>query len=368
MRRSPRILDSLTGDITVKILDPIILELPKADVFGALLDGIDDPILGPLLDFTASYTSGILLGLVGPVLGPIVALVTNGIEAFDHLVEGEFESAFGALLSIPAAMANAFLNGGETLDLTPVLSLLSGVIDVEVPDGISIGLALGGLLSPGGSLLNALDVRGELDLGDIGLGQGIVSAVIPGQGPSAIGSLIGLSQAIAKAIGWSGSGNPLEDVDLFDGLPTPSAVENGPEQVPLVAGGPEVNSFTMSPKELVTNDVLSKSPAANKNPDPEPVSLTGVTEKPAKEEASEEEAPEETLKTEGQSEPDASASAGQAEDNTPTKTQHRFKRFKGSTGPAPVSATETGASVDNSDTTPKKRWHKKRNGGSNNSE
>ena len=101
------------------------------------------------------------------------------------------EAAFSDLIDIPAGMADAFLNGGQSLDLTPVLAALGPVLGVELPEGTKIGVAMGGLLSPGGSAFNALDITIEA------LGFPLT---IAGQGPGAIGSLIGLSKVIAAAI------------------------------------------------------------------------------------------------------------------------------------------------------------------------
>lgn len=181
-------------------------------VYGIILDGfpifgIDPivppdlkPLLEPILAFSTTYTSGILLGLVGPVIGPILALAANAGAIVANLTgeNPDFEAALETLVDTPARMVNAFLNGGETLDLTPVLQALP--IELTLLD--SIGITFGGLLSPGGSIFGALDI--------VALGGGIT---IPGQGPGAIGSFIDLTQAIARAIGWDGSGNPLEEED-----------------------------------------------------------------------------------------------------------------------------------------------------------
>jgi hypothetical protein len=175
------------------------------DVYPILLEGIP-PIfppavpaeLAPLIQFSTSYLSGVLLGLVGPVIAPVLALAASGGAIVDNLTgeAPDLEAAFNTLVNTPAAMADAFLNGGQSIDITPLLT----AVGVESPlPGLDFGarLVFGGLLSPGGSIFNAMSI----DLGD---GSGPI-----GVGPGAIGSLIGLSQAIAKAIGWDGVGNPL---------------------------------------------------------------------------------------------------------------------------------------------------------------
>ncbi|KUI35165.1 hypothetical protein AU195_09705 [Mycobacterium sp. IS-1496] len=168
----------------------------------ALLPGIVPALadLGPILDFSTTSLSGVLLGLVGPIIGPVLALAASGSAIFAELTSEtpDIGAAFNTLINTPAAVADAFLNGGQVLDLTPVLSALGPALGLDLPPGTEIGIAFGGLLSPGGSIFNALDIA----LGPIS---------IPGQGPGAIGSLINLSQAIARALGWDGTGNPLHE-------------------------------------------------------------------------------------------------------------------------------------------------------------
>lgn len=162
------------------------------------------PELQPLIDFSTTYTSGILLGLVGPVVGPVLALAASANAVLQNLTgeDPDLAAALNTLVNTPAAMVDAFLNGGQTLDLTPVLDALGLDLDpAPGTDVTDVGITFGGLLSPGGSIFNALEF-------DITI-AGIINVNIPGQGPGFIGSLIGLSQTIAKAIGWDGVGNPL---------------------------------------------------------------------------------------------------------------------------------------------------------------
>jgi len=168
---------------------PIVTEgLPELDI-PALLPAE----LQPLLNLTTTYLSGVLLGLVGPVVGPALELNASTQAIIGHLTgdNPDPEAAFSDLINIPAGVADAFLNGGQSLDLTPVLAALGPVLGVELPEGTKIGVAMGGVLSPGGSAFNALDITIEA------LGFPLT---ISGQGPGAIGSLIGLSRAIAAAI------------------------------------------------------------------------------------------------------------------------------------------------------------------------
>ncbi len=150
--------------------------------------------LQPLLNLTTTSLSGVLLGLVGPVVGPGLALGASTQAIIDDLTGDtpDPEAALNDLINIPAAMTGAFLNGGPVLDLTPVLSALGPVLGVELPEGTTIGVAMGGVLSPGGSIFDALDIG-------LPFGPGVV-LTISGNGPGAIGSLIDLSKVIADAI------------------------------------------------------------------------------------------------------------------------------------------------------------------------
>lgn len=65
---------------------------------------------------------------------------------------------------------------------------------------------LGGLLSPGGSLINALGFAASL--GDCGIVCATFDVPTTAVGPS--GSTIEMSQAIAEGLGWNGIGFPLE--------------------------------------------------------------------------------------------------------------------------------------------------------------
>ncbi len=161
------------------------------------------PALQPVLDFTTTYTSGALIGLVGPIIAPIIAFGNSLQAALTALTSGELVDAINEIINIPANMVNAFLNGGKVLDLTPVLK---NILPSEVT---SLGIMLGGLLSPGGSLFNSLDIVANVGFGPI---------PVPGVPAGTIGSLMALGGAIAKAIGWSGTGNP-----LHPGIPVPGA-------------------------------------------------------------------------------------------------------------------------------------------------
>ena len=209
--------------------------------------------LQPLLDLTTTYLSGVLLGLVGPVVGPAFALSASTQAIIGNLTgdDPDPEAAFSDLINIPAGIADAFLNGGQSLDLTPVLAALGPVLGVELPEGTKIGVAMGGVLSPGGSAFNALDITIEA------LGFPLT---ISGQGPGAIGSLIGLSKVIAAAI------TPADQASLTARPPTTSQTLSSsgddPALVPASVLSPKPASETVD-KPTAVNQTLSTATDQN---------------------------------------------------------------------------------------------------------
>jgi hypothetical protein len=199
------IVGQISANLEAALAAPFATDLSTLDaVHGFIfpfvttgLPGVFPPLLPaelqPLLNLTTTYLSGVLLGAVGPVIGPGLALGASTQAIINNLTgdEPDPQAALNDLINIPAGMTDAFLNGGQVLDVTPVLSALAPVLGVELPEGTSIGVAMGGLLSPGGSLFNALDITVEVSG---------VPLTVAGQGPGAIGSLIGLPKVIADAI------------------------------------------------------------------------------------------------------------------------------------------------------------------------
>ena len=215
--------------------------------------------LQPLLDLTTTYLSGVALGLISPVVGPGLALGASTQAIIGNLTgdDPDPEAAVNDLINIPAGMADAFLNGGQSLDLTPVLAALGPVLGVELPEGTKIGVALGGVLSPGGSAFNALDITIEA------LGFPLT---ITGQGPGAIGSLIGLSKVIAAAI------TPDDQASLTARPSTTSQTLSSsgddPAQVPTSILHPKLSTLTASAsttvdKPTAVNQTLSTATDQN---------------------------------------------------------------------------------------------------------
>lgn len=190
----------------------------------------------PLIHFLASPISGVMIGLAGPLVSPAVAAL-NSILA-------------GDLLNLPANMVDGFFNGA-TLSLDALLPVIAGA--GVLPEGTTfnkLGIAFGGLFSPGAT---AKTVGGQIGLGAVGgslfssldlsitseLAPGFpVTLDAPGVGIGPIGALANLSQMIAGGIGWDGDGNPLTKLafpKLETETPSPmSAIDaqEGPAALP----------------------------------------------------------------------------------------------------------------------------------------
>ena len=142
---------------------PAVMQLPGIP---DLLQLSISPTGKQLLAFSTTALSGVLLGMAGPVLGPLVVLASSleSIRTDLGAATPDVASAMSTLANIPAAMTDAFLNGGEHVDLTALAKAFGPAIGVSFPDGVEVGIALGGLLSPGGSIFNALDFAYDNDL------------------------------------------------------------------------------------------------------------------------------------------------------------------------------------------------------------
>ncbi|ORX03209.1 hypothetical protein AWC30_11880 [Mycolicibacillus trivialis] len=172
------------------------------DLAQLLLGG--DSTLSGLLGFTGSPMSGLMLGAIGPFLGPMVALY--------HGMEPVFDTGNTAgLIDIPQNMLYAFLNGGQTLDITDLLGVFNipttfDLLGMDI--GLqSAGIELGGLLGGPGSLFNALAGQAGIDVPGFDLPIGgdfggmFVGGKLVGEGAGPIGSLLSIPNSIAAAIG-----------------------------------------------------------------------------------------------------------------------------------------------------------------------
>lgn len=196
----------------------------QQEIFGRLTDHL------LFWHLAASPASGVLVGALGPVASPILAL-DNSVQQIADALTGANPNpvaAFDDLINVPAALLGAFLYGYGDIDLVPLVSAL-GV--GPLPGGLSINsLDLGGLLSPGGSLFNALSFEGS----GVGPDGAPFTYLLPGSPDGPIGSLVEVSQVIAQAIGWEGTGNPLAgllDLPAAFGADVPMALTGLPAEL-----------------------------------------------------------------------------------------------------------------------------------------
>jgi hypothetical protein len=170
---------------------PIFGTVSQRDV-GALLPTLfGDSYAGiePIINFATTPISGVLVGAIGPVVAPVLAVVNGISNAVALLQESNFQDALIELINIPANTVGAILNGGQTLDLTPVLGLLG----ITLPDEVkSLGLKMGGVLSPGGVAFDGLAAEASI--------PNLLDVVVPGLPVGPIGALAGLTNYVAKSI------------------------------------------------------------------------------------------------------------------------------------------------------------------------
>ncbi|BBX28764.1 hypothetical protein GCM10009632_18800 [Mycolicibacterium alvei] len=204
-------------------------------------------ILTEVVRFLASPASGILIGMVGPVISPAVATLNSVLEISGALGAGNFEDALQALVAMPANVVGSVFNGA-TLNLDVLLPLVSQVTPPEFPV-TSLSMAFGGLLTPGntgglwipeggtgGSIINSL-------------GVGALGMEIVGNPVGPIGAMVNLSQMIAKAIGWDGTGNPLTKLTFpsIDSPAAPAGARVAPKEIQVKAAPPAVDDITSDP-------------------------------------------------------------------------------------------------------------------------
>lgn len=195
--------DPTTLDATHRTLYQLLPAVLQVPGIPALLQFNISATGQQLLAFSTTALSGVLLGLAGPVLGPLLVLQSSlgSIAAEVNAGTPDLAGALSTLATNPAAMTDAFLNGGQHVDLTALAQALGPSIGVTFPDGVQVGVALGGLLSPGGSIFNALDLAYDNNL------LGLLHIHVPlatGTAVGPIGAMLELARSIATAIGWNG--------------------------------------------------------------------------------------------------------------------------------------------------------------------
>lgn len=160
-----------------------------------------------LLDFTATPFSGWLSGQVGVLLGPWLELWDSLGSMFGAIGENDWSGAWNDFINIPAHMTDSWLNGYGTVDLMGVL----GPLLPELPIGTirSLSIDLGGLLSQGGPLFGNIGADVCTTLPIVGC-TSVPPFPVDGTGSGPWGSLIEMSHSIAQALGWDGTGNPID--------------------------------------------------------------------------------------------------------------------------------------------------------------
>lgn len=147
-----------------------------------------------VLDLLTTSTLGIVGGALGPVLAPVIALVDSVQSIIGALGNSDFLGALNDLINIPANLVNAFLNGGQKLDI-------SGILAPLLPDSVTLNssdLVLGGILAQGASLFNALGIDVSVRLAPPPFPP--VNVAVPGVPGGIFGALIAFTKAIANSI------------------------------------------------------------------------------------------------------------------------------------------------------------------------
>lgn len=209
------LLDLLTNGLQFTVgICPLCTNV-NIDVLALLIGQTAADDVQPYLQFLGSPLSGVLWGDIGTTLGPLVQF-DNDVTAIGDALSGptpDWTTALQELLNMPANVTNAFLNGYGDIDLSTLLNDFGAQLPAS---DANLVLDLGGLLSPGGSLLNGIGFSETL--GDCSIGCATFDVPTSEVGP--IASMIGMDQAIAEAIGWDGVGNPLAGLlsELTGGL------------------------------------------------------------------------------------------------------------------------------------------------------
>ncbi|WP_420108890.1 outer membrane porin GjpA [Mycolicibacter arupensis] len=210
--------DNLVAGLSAPFDQPDLSSLDQVQTLAyyslsALMSSIvpDNPELGQwLLDFSTTDLSGWLIGLAGTVISPWVELSGSIDDIVEAVRDSDWLGALTETLNIPAHMLDGLLNGAGPLDLTS----LAQDLDLPVISIRSLELELPGLLSDGGSIFGS--VSGLICSFTIPITGGCgVPINMVGSESGPLGSLIDLGHTIAQALGWDGTGNPLDA--LFDG-------------------------------------------------------------------------------------------------------------------------------------------------------
>lgn len=167
----------------------------------------DDKLAAWLVDFSAWPVSGLLAGTLGALVSPWLELRDSISSMIGAIGDRDWSGAWNDLIDIPAHMIDGGLNGYGTVDLTDLLVPL--LPDLPVGTIRSVSIDLGGLLSPGGPLFGNIGADVCTTLPIVGC-VSVPPFPITGLGSGPLGSLIEISHTIAQALGWDGTGNPID--------------------------------------------------------------------------------------------------------------------------------------------------------------
>lgn len=123
------------------------LPLSQKDLYALLQSDLSPlpPEVAPLLGLMTTPFSGAALAVIGPVIGPVISMVNSVKATFAALKARNLPAAINEFLNLAPYAVNAFLNGGQILDLTKLVNRIA-----PLPDSVeSIGLNMGGIVSSG---------------------------------------------------------------------------------------------------------------------------------------------------------------------------------------------------------------------------
>ena len=167
----------------------------------------------PLVEFTNKLSSpltGALLGFAGPGLSAIAQVMDSVNVISTALKAKNWAAVINEVINLPANLVNAGLNGGKHLDLTPIVNKLAPRLGITLPPGTEMGIATGGLLTPGVAMGSAPDSSippafsgwsgTAWDAVSVKTNVGGLDAFIDGQPLGTVATQLGMRTTIANAI------------------------------------------------------------------------------------------------------------------------------------------------------------------------
>jgi hypothetical protein len=103
----------------------------------------------PFTNVLSSPLSGALLGFAGPGLSALAQVIDSFNVITTAFKAKNWAVAINEVINLPVNLINAGLNGNKNLDLTPIVDRLAPMLGINLPAGTKLGIATGGLLSPG---------------------------------------------------------------------------------------------------------------------------------------------------------------------------------------------------------------------------